>query len=154
MEMQSKHINQTDFTLWEVEFSIVLSYDRDDFTFQEAKEDFKQKVGIEALEEEDDETMPELLLTTEIQYYACDSGHGGNIINDCLIALQEDCPGFDEIDYEYEWRRLDYEEYLNEPYISWALDISSYGDIKINDEILRGECLGLVWQNCQCENCV
>ena len=93
-------------------------------------------------------------LTTEIQYFACDSGHGGNIINDCLNALKEDSPGFGEMDYEYRWNKRDYKDYLDEPYIQWALDISSYGQIKIENEILIGGCLGLVWDDCKCENCI
>ena len=58
------------------------------------------------------------------------------------------------MDYEYRWNKRDYKDYLDEPYIQWALDISSYGQIKIENEILIGGCLGLVWDDCKCENCI
>jgi len=58
------------------------------------------------------------------------------------------------MDYEYRWNKRDYKDYLDEPYIQWALDISSYDQIKIKDGVLSGDCLGLVWDDCECENCV
>lgn len=153
--MQKKNIKSTDFTLWEIEFEITISYDKYKFTLEEAKQDFVTKIGAEG---EHDEILgkafDEIILTTEIQYFACDSGHGGNIINDCLNALREDSPGFNEADYEYRWTKLDYMHYINEPYISWALEISSYGQITYDNEILSGKCLGLIWDGCECENCL
>ena len=150
--MQRKNIKSTDFTLWEIEFEISKNYDSDKFSFEEAKKDFSEKIGDVNVEEEDFELFE--CLTTEIQYFACDSGHGGNIINDCLNALKEDSPGFGEMDYEYRWNKRDYKDYLDEPYIQWALDISSYGQIKIENEILIGDCLGLVWDDCKCDACI
>ena len=152
--MQKKNIKSTDFTLWEIEFEISKYYNRDDYSFEDAKKDFEEKLGVEIIEEDDDEISSEIVLTTEIQYYACDSGHGGNIINDCLNALKEDSPGFSECEYEYRWIKLDYNHFLDEPYISWAIELSSYGNIKYNDGILIGDCLGLVWDDCECEACL
>ena len=48
----------------------------DDYSFEDAKKDFEEKLGVESLEDDDDEIFSEIVLTTEIQYYACDSGHG------------------------------------------------------------------------------
>ena len=42
--MQKKNIKSTDFTLWEIEFEISKSYNRDDFSFEDAKKDFEQKL--------------------------------------------------------------------------------------------------------------
>lgn len=150
--MQEIKIEKTDFTLWEIEFEISNNYDLDNFSFEEAKKDFYEKIGIDAYEEKEDFERFECL-TTEIQYFACDCGHGGNIINDCLNALKEDSPGIGEMDYEYSWNKRNYKDYLEEPYISWALEISSYGQIKIKDGILSGDCLLLVWDDCSCDQC-
>jgi len=43
---------------------------------------------------------------------------------------------------------------MDEPYISWALELSSYGYIKYRNGILIGDCLGLVWDNCECQACL
>ena len=104
----------------------------------------KKNLGLRQLRKMTMKYFLEIVLTTEIQYYACDSGHGGNIINDCLNALKEDSPGFSECEYEYRWIKLDYNHFLDETYISWAIELSSYGNIKYNDGILVGDCLGLV----------
>lgn len=151
--MQEVNIEKTDFTLWEIEFEFTNSYDREKFTFEQARKDFFEKVGVDALEDEDDKLFSEIVLSTEIIYYSCDSGHGSNIINDCLNALKKDSPGFNEMDYEYRWNKLDYNDYLDEQYISWALDISSYGQIEYKDGILSGDCLLLVWDDCNCDQC-
>ena len=74
-------------------------------------------------------------------------------LNYCLNALKKDSPGFNEMDYEYRWNKLDYNDYLDEQYISWALDISSYGQIEYKDGILSGDCLLLVWDDCNCDQC-
>ena len=137
-------IDESDFTLWEVEFEIFISYDKEDYTFVAARKDFLSKVGTNSLEEEEDDFGAEIYLSTEIQYYACDSGYGGNIINDCLNALRDEAPGFNDIDYEYRWSKLDYKDFLNEPFIDWALELSSYGEIIYKDGFLIGEDLSLV----------
>ena len=149
--MQEVNIEKTDFTLWEIEFEISKKYDSNKFSFEEAKQDFYEKIGVVSVDEEDFERSE--YLTTEIQYFACDCGHGGNIINDCLNALKEDSIGFGEMDYEYRWNKRNYKDYLDEEYISWALDISSYGQIKYKDGILSGDCLLLVWDDCNCDQC-
>ena len=84
--MQEVNIEKTDFTLWEIEFEISKKYDSNKFSFEEAKQDFYEKIGVVSVDEEDFERSE--YLTTEIQYFACDCGHGGNIINDCLNALK------------------------------------------------------------------
>jgi hypothetical protein len=137
-------INESNFTLWEVEFEISMSYDKENYTFEEAQNDFLSKVGTSPIEEEEDSYETEINLSTEIQYYACDSGDGGNIINDCLNALRDDTPGFNDIDYEYRWKKLDYKDFLDEPFIEWALEISSYGEIIHKDGFLIGYDLSLV----------
>lgn len=52
--------------------------------------------------------LDDIILTTEIQYFVCDSGHGGNIINDCINALKEDSPGYSEMEFEYRWNKLEH----------------------------------------------
>ena len=152
--MQKIKIEKTNFTLWEIEFEISKKYDSNKFSFEEAKKDFYEKIGVEATNISEEEEFERFeYLTTEIQYFACDSGHGGNIINDCLNALKEDSPGFGETEWEYSWNKRDYKDYLHEPYIQWALDISSYGQIKIKDGVLSGDCLLLVWDECNCDQC-
>jgi hypothetical protein len=152
--MKEINIEKTDFTLWEIEFEISKKYDSNKFSFEEAKKDFYEKIGVEATNISEEEEFERFeYLTTEIQYFACDSGHGGNIINDCLNALKEDSPGFGETEWEYSWNKRDYKDYLHEPYIQWALDISSYGQIKIKDGVLSGDCLLLVWDECNCDQC-
>jgi hypothetical protein len=79
--MQEINIEKTDFTLWEIEFEISKKYDSNKFSFEEAKKDFYEKIGVECGEEQEDFERFEYL-TAEIQYFACDCGHGGNIIND------------------------------------------------------------------------
>ena len=44
--MQKKNIKSTDFTLWEIEFEISKFYNRDDYTFDDAKKDFEEKLGV------------------------------------------------------------------------------------------------------------
>lgn len=139
------HIDKSDFTLWEIEFEISNNYDREYFTFKEARKDFFEKIGVNPIEEEDDESNSEIFLSTEIQYFACDSGHGGNIINDCLVALKKDSPGYEEMDFEYRWEKLNYKNHLNESYLDWALEISSNGQIILQNEFLIGEDLSLIW---------
>ena len=137
-------IDESDFTLWEVEFSVSMNFSKGKYSFEEARKDFIAKVGTNPLEEEEDDFESDIFLSAEIQYYACDSGFGGNIINDCLVALQDDTPGFDEIDYEYRWTKLDYKNFLDEPFISWALELSSYGEIIYDNGFLIGDDLSLV----------
>ena len=151
--MMQLEILKSDFTLWEVEFRIFKSYDRKSFTNIQALKHFKQITGVDHLEF-DDEEEDHINLSVEIQYFACDSGHGGNIINDCLIALQEDSPSImNEADYEYSWRKLDYLNFLNSEEINYALEVSSFNEIQYKNKILSGNCLGLVWNDCNCENC-
>jgi len=146
-------ILKSDFTLWEVEFRIFKSYDRKIFTAKQALKHFKKITGVDPFEFED-EGEDHINLSVEIQYYACDTGHGGNIINDCLIALKEDSQGImEEADYDYSWTKLDYMNFLNSEEINYALEISSFGDIQYGNKILRGKCLGLVWNDCSCDNC-
>lgn len=143
------HISETNFTLWEVEFEITNSYDREKFSFEDARKDFYDKIALNALEESDDDMLDDIILTTEIQYFACDSGHGGNIINDCINALKEDSPGYGEMEFEYRWNKLEHKNFLNDPdmksYIEWALKLSSYGEITFEDGYLIGDDLSLVW---------
>jgi hypothetical protein len=93
--------------------------------------------------------LDDIVLTTEIQYFACDSGHGGNIVNDCINALKEDSPGYGEMEFEYRWNKLEHKNYINEPdmknYIEWALKLSSYGEIIFEDGYLIGDDLSLIW---------
>ena len=88
--------------------------------------------------------VDDIILTTEIQYFACDSGHGGKI-----NALKEDSPGYSEMEFEYRWNKLDYKDYINEPdlksNIEWALKLSSYDQIIFKDGYLIGDDLSLVW---------
>ena len=48
------HIDDSDFTLWEVSFEISKNYEEEEYSFEEAKLDFLEKVGSDALEEEED----------------------------------------------------------------------------------------------------
>ena len=59
------------------------------------------------------------MIFAEFSYYAFDSGHGGNIVNDCLIAIEEDGVQMDKFpDYEYRWNKIEscpgYTDYLEE----------------------------------------
>lgn len=143
------HISETNFTLWEVEFEITNSYDRKIFSFEDARKDFYDKIGLNALEESDGDMLDDIILTTEIQYFACDSGHGGNIINDCINALKEDSPGYGEMEFEYRWNKLEHKNFMNDPdiksNIEWALKLSSNGAITFEDGYLIGDDLSLVW---------
>lgn len=140
------HIDDTDFTLWEVAFEISNTYEGGDCSFDEAKLDFLEKVGVEAVEEEEDVDPSNFTLTTEIQYYACDSGHGSNIINDCLEALKEDSPGFNDLDYEYKWNKLDYKTLKSGEEINMALDLSTQKEIEYKDGFLIGGDLSVIWE--------
>ena len=143
------HISESNFTLWEVEFVLTNSYDREKFSLEDARKDFYDKIGLNALEDSDDDMLDDIVLTTEIQYFACDSGHGGNIVNDCINALKEDSPGYGEMEFEYRWNKLEHKNYINEPdmknYIEWALKLSSYGEIIFEDGYLIGDDLSLIW---------
>ena len=65
--MQEVNIEKTDFTLWEIEFEISKKYDSNKFSFEEAKQDFYEKIGVVSVDEEDFERSE--YLTTEIQYF-------------------------------------------------------------------------------------
>ena len=139
------HIDDSDFTLWEVSFEISKNYEEEEYSFEEAKLDFLEKVGSDALEEEEDIDPSSFILTTEIQYYACDSGHGGNIINDCLLALKEDSPGYNDFDYDYKWNKLNYKDFPSGEEINIALDISTQKEVYFKEGYLIGEDLSIVW---------
>jgi len=68
--MQKKNIKSTDFTLWEIEFEISKSYNRDDYSFDDAKKDFEEKLGVDILEEDDDEMSSDMcyLLRSNIMH--------------------------------------------------------------------------------------
>ena len=40
------HIDESNFTLWEVEFEFTGIYDRKKFTYEEARKDFIDKIGV------------------------------------------------------------------------------------------------------------
>lgn len=137
-------IGLSDFTLWQVEFDLIASYNRDEYSFEEARLDFIEKHGLEPLNDEDDESNSEIVLYTDVLYYACDSGHGSNIVDDCISALSNDSKDFDSLEYEYKWKKLDWKKYLNDPAITMALEISSGGRIEFKDGMLIGSNLSLI----------
>ena len=151
MKLQKVKLSDTEFTLWEVEFTISKSYDKKTFTAEQAKEHFTSiSDNLEPSDFEDDSEDDSWYLFTEVCYYSCDSGHGANIINDCLIAMSDDGIQMNQLDYEYKWNKLDISH--DHEYLPMAL--STYGnDLKIEEEFLIGECLAEFIENCSCENC-
>jgi|TARA_A200000113_G_scaffold44327_1_gene35860 hypothetical protein len=150
-----KHISETEYCMWEVEFRLYKSYKNEIFSFKEAENDFNAKIGISWLEHDEEVIDGEFVLSGEFQYYACDSGHGGNIINDCLVAMREDGVDLSLFDdYDYEWSKIDLQsrpEY--EENIQMSLSVSSLHDIKYHKPYFIGECLGIILDNCDCSNC-
>ena len=151
--MKEINIKNTDFTLWEIKFEFSIYYNSDEFSFEEAKKDFFKKLGTNAQEEKEDMLFEEIFLSTEIVYYACDSGHGSNIITDCINALKEDSPGYNHSEYQYTWNKLDYNDYIDSDEIKWALHLSSNNQISYSKGVLSGDCLLLVWDDCSCDQC-
>lgn len=151
MALQKVKLSDTEFTLWGVEFTIYKSYDKKTFTAEQAKEHFiSLSDNLEPYDFEDDSEDDYWYLTTDFCYYACDSGHGGNIINDCLNAIFDDGIKMNQLDYEYKWNKLDISH--DHEYIPMAL--STYGnDLKLEEEFLIGECLSEFIDNCSCVNC-
>ena len=151
IKLQKVKLSDTKFTLWEVEFTISKSYDKKTFTAEQARENFMSiSDNLEPFDFEDDSEDDSWYLFTEVCYYACDSGHGANIINDCLTAMSDDGIQMNQLDYEYKWNKLDISH--DHEYIPMAL--STYGnDLKIEEEFLIGECLAEFIENCSCENC-
>jgi|TARA_B100001971_G_C17859589_1_gene367658 hypothetical protein len=153
-ELQKVKLSETKLTLWEVEFTFHQFYDKNDYTPEEAKKHFMSiadNLEPHEFEENSDESDENWYLSTEFCYYACDSGHGGNIINDCLVAMSDDGIQIDQIeDYDYKWNKLDIshdQEYL-------PMGLSTYGnDIKFEDGFLIGECLSEFIDNCSCKDC-
>jgi len=151
MKLQKAKLNNTEFTLWEVEFTIYKNYNKKKFTAEQAKEHFLSiSDNLEPYDFDDKVEDDFWFLTTDFSYYSCDGGHGGNIINDCLIAISEDGIKIDELDYEYKWKKLDISHHHE--YIPMAL--STYGnDLKIEEEFLIGKCLAEFIDDCECVNC-
>ena len=138
--MQVK-LSEAKIVLWKVTFEIRKDYDKKQFTFVEAKEHFYSKsdgIGPDETQEELDHTDESWYLSTEFSYYNCDSGHGANIINDCLIAIKEDGIEMDQFDWEYRWQKI---ESSDEGYYDLLkMGLSTYSkNIKLQGEIIVGE---------------
>ena len=149
--LQKIKLSEANITLWRVTFNISKFYNKNDYTLNKARRHFMSLVDEEGGEDYTEESDDDWYLSTEFSYYACDSGHGGNIINDCLNAIREDGIEMDEFpDYEYQWNKIessqDYQEHL-------SYGLSTYGrGIKIEDDFLLGECLSEFIDNCSCKN--
>ena len=149
--VQKIHIDDSDFVLWEVEFQVSKIYDRNNFTFKKALEHFQMALDIQ-LDDDPPENDEDIFLSCEFQYYACDNGHGSNIINDCLVAMKDDGINLDGFEYEVHWLKLDHKESENKDFIPMALSVSYY-DIKFDDPYFIGECLAGISSHCPCNNC-
>ena len=152
--LQKVKLIETKLVLWEVEFTFHQFYDKNSFSPQEAVENFKSITdGLEPydFEENEDDSDDNWYLTTEVSYYACDSGHGANIVNDCLVAMADDGIKLDEIeDYDYQWNKLDIS--INQEYIQMGLSTYS-NEITYEDGFLVGTCFSEFIDNCSCKEC-
>ena len=115
-------ISSTNFTLWKVTFSVWKTYERNKFSYDDAYENFESicdGVVPDQFEEDFDEDE-DWYFSADFSYYACDSGHGSNIVNDCIASMNDDGineSNFDE--WEYRWNQQSIEG--NEDWIPSAL---------------------------------
>ena len=147
-------LDSTNFTLWEVSFTVNKSYKREEFSFDDGYENFESICdGIAPDQEDEDfEEDDDWYFSAEFSYYACDSGHGDNIITDCLTAMSDDgikSENFDEI--EHSWRKLDLVH--DAEYIPMALSTYGNDDIKVENGKLIGVCLYEFVDDCTCSSC-
>jgi len=160
VKLQKIKLSETQLTLWEVEFTVDKSYDKKNYTAEEARKHFKSiadNLEPDEFEENSDKSDEDWYLFATFSYYACDGGHGGNIINDCLVAMSDDGIRFGKVhstdkfdDYEYKWHKLDISH--DQEYIPMGL--STYGNnLKVEDGFLIGECLSEFIDNCSCKDC-
>jgi hypothetical protein len=141
--LQKLKLSDASIVLWEVTFEIAKDYDKKKYTFNEAQEHFctiSDGGGQDEFEEDLDDSDESWYFSDEFSYYCCDSGHGGNIINDCLIAISEDGINMDEFDWQYRWRKIDssdqgYHDYLKMGLATYSKNIKLQGDVIIGENL-------------------
>ena len=192
--MQKIKLIQSNFTLWNIHFLLKKFYNKKDYSFNKAKENFISITGgqsawdtyipergfaIWANPEDQFESDCDILhsnseqceecgdgngwtFKAECDYYQCDSGDGGNIVNDSITMMQDEGMNLDELEYTYEWLKLIENGEKIENYQDFELDaaLKTTGDygyntkpLQIKDGYLVGECLS-IFIDCQCEGCI